>query len=134
MEWIREHIKRMVVVDPVTGCWVWQGGHANGYARFSHGGIKDQAHRVSHMAFIGPIPANFEIDHVKERGCTHLDCVNPDHLEAVTHAENMRRIGQDRTHCKHGHPYIIRANGKKVCNVCNREAQQRFQDRRRNRL
>jgi hypothetical protein len=35
----------------------------------------------------GPIPADLEIDHL----CKVKACVNPDHLEAVTHAVNIQR-------------------------------------------
>ena len=36
---------------------------------------------------VGPIPDGREIDHL----CRNHRCVNPDHLEPVTHLENMRR-------------------------------------------
>lgn len=36
---------------------------------------------------VGKIPEGFELDHL----CRTRSCVRPDHLEPVTHAENMRR-------------------------------------------
>ncbi|MHB1432014.1 MAG: HNH endonuclease signature motif containing protein [Streptosporangiaceae bacterium] len=42
-------------------------------------------------ALFGPIPPGLVIDHVAARGCTRTDCCSPEHLEAVTQAENTRR-------------------------------------------
>jgi hypothetical protein len=45
------------------------------------------AHRITYEALVGPIPQNLELDHL----CENKLCVNPDHLEAVTHQENVIR-------------------------------------------
>lgn len=65
-------------------CHVWPGSvnHA-GYGR-AWGG---QAHRVFWEREHGPVPESMELDHL----CRQRDCVNPEHLEVVTHAENTRR-------------------------------------------
>jgi hypothetical protein len=42
---------------------------------------------VYYEAQYGPVPSGMELDHL----CRVKACVNPDHLEPVTHAENMRR-------------------------------------------
>lgn len=52
---------------------------------------KVYAHRWIYEQLVGPIPGGHDVDHVAARGCTSALCVNPAHLEAVTHAENMRR-------------------------------------------
>lgn len=44
-------------------------------------------HRWVHLRFIGPIPEGYDVDHL----CSVRNCVNPDHLEAVTRTENIQR-------------------------------------------
>jgi hypothetical protein len=77
--------------DP-NGCWLWTGAiNQKGY-----GITKDNhrktivAHRLVYITLVGPIPIGLQLDHVKER-CKNKHCVNPEHLEPVTGAENMRR-------------------------------------------
>jgi len=45
------------------------------------------AHRLAWEFCNGPIPARLEIDHL----CRNKGCVRPDHLDLVTHRENMLR-------------------------------------------
>lgn len=49
---------------------------------------------------LGNYPSHLEVDHL----CGNRACVNPAHLELVTHTENLRRASLRRTHCKNGHP------------------------------
>jgi hypothetical protein len=59
----------------------------DGYGRvWLYGGMV-LAHRASFEAFVGPIPEGMEIDHL----CYVPSCVNPEHLEPATRAENNRR-------------------------------------------
>ena len=90
-------------------CWLWTASRVDGYGRFRLGGRGSspaRAHVVAYELLIGPVPDGLELDHL----CRVPACVNPSHLEAVTHAENCRRgragaHNADKTHCPRGHPY-----------------------------
>lgn len=89
------------------GCWTWSGSLAHGYGRLQVAGKSTMAHRFAYEHFVGPIPVGLELDHL----CRNPACVNPTHLEPVTHAENVRRgdialgIRSAATHCKNGHEF-----------------------------
>lgn len=79
-----------------TSCWIF-GQHiaATGYGQVSIGGQLRLAHRVFYERAHGPIPDGLTVDHL----CRVRACVNPDHMEIVTRAENLRRgqIGRSYT-------------------------------------
>lgn len=67
-----------------TPCWVWQRSvNRDGYGQCQNG----LAHRAYYREYVGEIPVGLELDHL----CYVPACVNPDHLEPVTAAENKRR-------------------------------------------
>ena len=112
------------VVCPGTACWIWTAGiSSNGYAVFWDRGPK-KAHRFAYERFVGPVPAGLELDHL----CRVRHCVNPEHLEPVTRAENCKRGNLNKhhtakTHCPHGHPYddantYITPEGWRACRAC----------------
>lgn len=72
-----------------TPCWIWQRGtDEGGYGKVGIVGVQTTlAHRFFYMWVKGDIPDDLELDHL----CRVRNCVNPDHLEAVTHQENDRR-------------------------------------------
>lgn len=77
----------------VTPCWIWQGAcDTQGYGLTSLERRRMQAHRRYYELSVGPIPTGAELDHL----CHVRACVRPDHLEPVTHAENMRRAAVAR--------------------------------------
>ena len=81
------------VVDPDTGCWIWQRSTVhNGYGTAWDPKQRRvrPAHCLAYEAVHGPIPEGMEVDHRCPKG-PNRRCVNPDHLEAVTPAVNVRR-------------------------------------------
>lgn len=126
------------IEDAGTGCHRWQGPkHSAGYGLI---GGHTYAHRVAYETYIGPISDGHDIDHVAARGCRYRDCVNPAHLEAVTHKVNVQRSERvadqmARTHCPQGHEYsghnLIVRRGKRECRTCVYERNARNRERRR---
>lgn len=75
-------------VSATLGCWKWLGGkNTAGYGYFWFEGRTVGAHQHAYTEAYGPIPAGQEPDHL----CENKGCVNPAHLEAVAHIENVRR-------------------------------------------
>lgn len=134
---VMERFWAQVMPEPNSGCWLWLGclqkGASKGplgYGVINHNKKKYQAHRFSYERLVGPIEPGLEIDHLCRMPC----CVNPDHLEPVTHAVNVSR-GRAReacsafhlakTHCPRGHPYsgenlIRHKDGRRACRECGR--------------
>ena len=89
---LRERVLSRLIIEPATGCLLWDGSRSNGrYGKVKVNGRDVAVHRLMYEWFIGPIPPGLTIDHVRDRGCGHHHCASPDHLEAVTTAENTRR-------------------------------------------
>lgn len=129
-----DRIMTRIVLDPGSGCWLWEGALTVGY-----GCLKplvdepkrtDLVHRLTYEYFIGPIPDGLEPDHL----CRVRSCCNPWHLEPVTRRENAIRgeCGSvtrakmlAKTHCPQGHPYsgdnlYIAKSGDRMCKTCQR--------------
>lgn len=111
-------------------CWLWtEPLSRSGYGQFSAYGRTHAAHRWAYEHWVGPVPEGLELDHL----CRVRHCVNPEHVEPVTHRENVLR-GEGvaakcarMTHCKYGHEFTpdnIRASkdGVRRCKTCKREA------------
>lgn len=78
-----------------NGCWIWQGSETRtGYGGIKWNGKSTVAHRVIYTLIKGEIPKGLFLDHL----CNVKKCVNPDHLEPVTHRENIQRAW-NRQHC-----------------------------------
>lgn len=111
------------------GCWIWlPGARAGRYGLFWIGDQEYVAHRVS-ASLAGlldhPDAETLTIDHVKARGCVSTLCVNPDHLELVTDAENKSRRRTET--CVRGH---ARVAGRRTCQPCNTIIQRRLRARK----
>lgn len=130
-----------VALPDRQGCMLWLDAAKDGrYGGFWLNGRTIRAHRYAYTLAYGPIPDGLVIDHVRASGCVSTLCVAPLHLEAVTHAENIRR-GETgarlaaKTHCPQGHPYsgdnlYIRPGGGRVCRECKNASWRALYDRR----
>lgn len=114
-------------VEKTETCWLWTASRDTcGYGHFRLHGKLRSSHRLSFEALVGPIPGGLNLDHL----CRVRHCVNPQHLELVTHRENCRRgdIGvhnRNKTHCPQGHEYSYENTyfyrGWRACKTCNRQ-------------
>jgi hypothetical protein len=121
-----ETYERLAMPITECGCYVWLGHENHGYAIIVVGqGVDRKMTRVTRW-LCRPVPEDMDVDHL----CHQRWCVNPDHLEVVTHAENIARhaawVKKNRTHCeKHGIP--LRYNGNvRICRICKNEYQDQY--------
>ncbi len=115
-------------------CWLWTASvTGRGYGQIKCGDRERPAHVVAYESVKGEIPAGLELDHL----CRNPLCVNPDHLEPVTHRENVLRgvapmiLTHHSGQCIRGHEfnekntYYYRRGPRKgrvaFCRVCKRQ-------------
>lgn len=86
---------------PPSGCWIWTGStgfHPN-YRNHVYGHVKvpipgtdrrrsTSAHRYVWEAMYGPVPKGVDVDHI----CEVKLCVNPDHLQLLSHWDNCKKV------------------------------------------
>lgn len=118
-----------VQLDTQSGCWNWTGAlNANGYGRFAVDGKLRPAHRwiVEQTRGI-PAVVDVEPDHL----CRNRACVNPEHLELVTHRVNSQRAKYAVAECRKGHTLPPpNANGRRICRVCANDRNREYKARR----
>ena len=148
-KWPRESIEQVFWkrANKRDGCWVWSGQlNDDGYGIIR----RRSAHRYAYELLVGPIASGLEIDHT----CCRRNCVNPSHMETVTHAENNRRawergnhericrhrlatMQKAKTHCPNGHVLsgenlvIDGSSGARRCRTCNNDKAKRYHEKKR---
>lgn len=131
-----ERLTARTVAGP-NGCLLYTGTLNNrGYGQITVDGVQKLVHRAIYELTVGPIPDGMNLDHTCHNRdatcpggdeCTHRRCINVEHLEPVTGAENTRRgkggaNNGTKTHCTQGHPYddvntyVFR--GRRYCRAC----------------
>lgn len=89
---------------------------------FGYGVCKDDslAHRMVFEYFHGYLPEEpMVVDHL----CRNRACVEVNHLQEITRAENTRlgETRKNRTHCKYNHSdWAVKSNGHRRCAECHR--------------
>ena len=124
--WPLQTLKQRFVrhVDKQADCWIWMSTRIkDGYGLFKIAGQNQLAHRLAYEWEYGSIPEGLELDHT----CRTPACVRTDHLEAVTHLENIRRGRnhmREKTHCLQGHSYseentyLDKKRPHRTCRTC----------------
>jgi hypothetical protein len=120
-----------------NGCWIWTRSttHA-GYGQFRCDGTMKYSHRAMYEVLRGAIPAHLELDHI----CRNRRCCNPDHLEPVSHRENILRgcspiaLFAKAEHCIYGHAFTpentIHVQGGRRCRECKKQRDRRYWERK----
>jgi HNH endonuclease len=125
---LAERLLRYSEPEPNSGCWLWTAATfiprhntSNRYGRLVVNGKTWRAHRLSYLAFVGPLSNGRVIDH----RCRNESCINPNHLEEVPNAVNVLRgmsfsaVNARRTECACGQPFYT-APDQRRCRQCDR--------------
>lgn len=143
---MRDPLERFLVkVNFTEDCWEWTATkNPKGYGRFRVGKVR-QAHRWLWEQVVAPIPEGLELDHL----CKNRGCVNPDHLEPVTHQVNVARAKPnsvalkamwaerhaEQTRCSKGHEFTEENTAwyrnRRQCRTCNRDYRRQYNAARR---
>ncbi len=122
-----DRLSSKFVLDEESGCWVWTASTRGPNPVHQYGQIRVgdrvlEAHRVMYALVVGDIPPGLTLDHL----CRNPRCVNPAHLEAVSHRENVLRgvapsaLNARKTHCVNGHEFAPRLadRDRRRCSAC----------------
>lgn len=116
------------MIDLTTPCiesGFWK--NKRGYPYRWYQGRNQPIFRIEWEKVNGPVPDGLELDHL----CRNTGCINPLHLEPVTHQVNVLRgnsvsaQNSRKTHCPQGHmlvePNLVMSRLKmneRICRTC----------------
>ena len=111
-------------------CIIWTGlKDKDGYGIIGIRHRNHRAHRVAMWLADRAIPTGFVVNHT----CRRRDCVNPQHLSAISASDNSKKdstsagyINSQKTHCKNGHEFDRKYSGRRYCSVCESEKTKRL--------
>jgi len=85
---ILEKIYTHVTVKSVKGCHIWQGQpNEKGYGRSTVNGVRMYVHRIVYERTRGVVDFGKMLHHK----CGNRLCVNPEHIEVVSHLEHGKK-------------------------------------------
>lgn len=115
-----EELENNILRSGFDSCWYWTGAlFTQGYRQVCTPPFRNKkAHRVIYELIKGPVPEGLWLDHL----CRKRNCVNPNHLEPVTHRENTLRgvgisaLNAKKTHCVAGHEFTAENTYERTAN------------------
>jgi hypothetical protein len=137
-------------VESDTGCWLKVGVRDGRYGRLVYRGKEVHAHRLAWESVNGPMPRELSACH----RCNTPRCMNPAHIYAATHKQNITDAARDglmgkpgrspygpstinklKTHCNAGHALSgenlrIESYGSRRCRTCWLAAAKRSENRK----
>ena len=137
IEQLPVRIASKIAIESDNGCWLWTASSWQGYGQVSWQGRPVKAHRLIYKLLVGPVPEGMTLDHL----CRKRACVNPAHLEPVSHQVNLLRgegfpsVNARKTHCIHGHEFTVENTGRnslgRYCRSCHNASSRRWYASRR---
>lgn len=120
-------VKRLLSsINKQNDCWLWQGQITRkGYGIIGYKNRKRRVHRISYV-LIGKksLTPGLELHHK----CRNRNCINPDHLEELTHKEHackdeFGKFNAQKKICIRGHPFAgdnlyVTSKGYRQCQKC----------------
>lgn len=106
--WVQRYWAKVDREERESDCWMWQGRpNSEGYGRMYVEGRLEYAHRLAYRDEHGELPEATVIRH----RCDNPLCVNPAHLDAGTHADNMNDMA---TRGRHGRSKLTRRDVREI--------------------
>lgn len=117
-------------IDPASGCWHWNGATSLGYGVIEVPGYRAIGQRrilMAHRVMWEMLHGFTDAEHVHHI-CENKRCVNPAHLQPMSHRDNNRlaySTFRDGT-CRRGHTDLrTKPSGGHYCRTCNTERMRR---------